>query len=330
MTPNTPSIQAEGALLTPDPIHPWVSIGRMSELVGCRVAGTFRAGPVQAVTGRFHTGEVELSDYSGAALAIVPRGPSRHITLPEESGFVTAIGRVTLDSGRIQLRLKLIRALEGPGARSAADLLCLPGEETLHGKLRAFEDGLPQPLREFLIRVLLDPGVGRDFLTCRASAAHHHSQVGGLIEHCLDNLDLLGAVVARTIPGDTLSVGIAKLAYVLHDIGKLWTVGTQQRPWMRRLMPHEQANLLILAPHLDWLRKAFPEAWAGLVAILSYLATPAPIRKRPKYFPAEVVATFDGWSAATFSGNGIDKLTAEMSDDAGGGSRQWELVRAGV
>lgn len=313
-----------------DSIHLSVPTGRMRALVGRRVAGTFCTGGIRQVAGAFHLAELELSDYSGAVTAIVPCQASRHITLPDREGFATAVGRVTHDAGNVQLRIQLLRPSAGLDSESAANLLCRPGEETIHRKLRGLERALPWPLRQFLVRVLLDPKVQREFLSCRASVAHHHSNAGGLIEHALDNMDLLGAVIERTLPGDTLSIGIAKLAYALHDIGKLWTVGTTARPWMSRVLPHEQANFLILAPHLDWLKEVFPEAWAGLVAILSHLATPAPLRKRPKYFPAEVVATFDGWSAATFSKGGIEKLTAEIPNGADGGSRRWELVRAGI
>lgn len=310
-----------------DPICPRVTVRRMDELDGCRVAGQFRLTDVRKVGGAFPRVEATLADFGGSATALFPHESSHHIDLPESETLVTAIGRVQLSGGRRHLRLMLLREMSGADANSAADLLCVP--EKVHGMLRDLEDELPEPLRLFLGRVLLDPSIGPGFKTCRASAAHHHSNVGGLLEHSFDNLDMIGTIVQRTLPRDTLSVGIAKVAYVVHDIGKLWTVGTKKRPWMHKAMAHEHANLLMLAPHLAWLSEVFPEAWLGLTSILSYLAIPAPQRKRPKYFPAEVVAQFDGWSAAKYSQGGLEKLLGgevDSDDQAQVSARRWKLV----
>jgi len=125
----------------------------------------------------------------------------------------------------------------------------------------------------------------------------------------VENLDLIATMVQRTLPNDTASVGIAQLGYLFHDVGKIHTVGIARRPPLHNVVRHEIHNLLVLAPHLEWLRRQDMSLHAGLVYILDYLATPAAARSKPRYFPAEVVAQFDQWSAASFSARNLSALT---------------------
>jgi hypothetical protein len=200
-------------------------------------------------------------------------------------------------------------AVEQAGQRSWRDWsACLPkvvrfdaGAGQLAGDLQELELSLPQPLRRFLARVLMDPGIGSTFLACRASGRHHHPGKGGLVAHSLENLDLIATTVRRTLPGDPVSVAIAQLGYLLHDVGKIRTVGASKRPELHHVVRHETHNLLLLAPHLDWLHMQAADIYAGLSYVMEYVATPAAARSRARYFPAEVVVQFDQWSAAAHS-----------------------------
>nr|MDA8397968.1 hypothetical protein [Actinomycetota bacterium] len=109
-------------------------------------------------------------------------------------------------------------------------------------------------------------------------------------------------------PDDPDSVAIARIGYFLHDLGKIRTVGGTVRPALHHVVRHEIHTLLLLAPHLEWLRGRSSELHAALVHVLEYVATPAASRTRARYFPAEVVVQFDQWSAAAHARRDIHAL----------------------
>jgi len=110
---------------------------------------------------------------------------------------------------------------------------------------------LPFPcLRQFLINVFQDPAIGADFLKCRASVNNHHNCPGGLLVHSVEvaklveaNADILGII--------DFQKHISIVAALLHDLGKIQTVGAvNPRPRSAALFRHEAQTLILVAQHL--------------------------------------------------------------------------------
>lgn len=252
--------------------------------------------------------QLTLADATGSVLGFVWPEHRHRVQLPPVGYSVAVDALVRSHEGRAQLCVTGLHTLSPADVTIAADVICSAGMSRVHQQLRNLELSLPQPLRGFLARVLLDPAIGSLFLACRASGRHHHAGTGGLVAHSLENLDLIASVVRRTLPHDPTSVAIAQLGYLLHDVGKIHTVGASQRPELHHVVRHETHNLLLLAPHLDWLRAQARDVHAGLSYVLEYVATPAGARGRARYFPAEVVVQFDQWSAAAFAHRDLSAL----------------------
>ncbi|MCK9367907.1 MAG: hypothetical protein M0P72_12270 [Metallibacterium scheffleri] len=283
-------------------------IAQLPDHRGASITGQYRltgATDVSAATPRL---QLTLADATGTVLGFVWPEHREHVQLPPVGRPVEVEASVRRHEGRPQLCITRLDGLGPDQVDVAADVICGAGQERNYGLLRALEVSLPQPLRGFLARVLLDPGIGPPFLACRASCRHHHAKHGGLVAHSLENLDLIGSTVRRTLPDDPVSVAIAQAGYLLHDIGKIRTVGASDRPVLHHVVRHETHNLLLLAPHLEWLRSQAAEVHAGLSYVLEYLATPAASRARARYFPAEVVVQFDQWSAAAHARRDIKAL----------------------
>ena len=283
-------------------------IAQLQEHTGATITGQYRLTGAADVTSATPRLQLTLADASGSVLGFVWPEHRHHAQLPPIGHPVQVEASVRRHEGRPQLCITRLDGLGPDQVDVAADVACGPGQERIHGLLRALELSLPQPLCGFLARVLLDPEIGSPFLACRASCRHHHAGHGGLVAHSLENLDLIGSTVKRTLPDDPLSKAIAQIGYFVHDIGKIRTVGASVQPALHHVVRHETHNLLLLAPHLEWLRGQSAEIHAGLSYVLEYLATPAASRSRARYFPAEVVVQFDQWSAAAHARRDIKAL----------------------
>jgi len=301
-------VSAMGTAATSETFPAYLPTGEIVRHVGKYVSGQYRVTAVRESGDDISRIDVTLADYTGSALGFIWPERLAMNAVPRVGTFVETTGTAQVYNGRGQLRIRTIRELSPGEVIFVSNLICIEGRRPFHGRLMELEQSLPPTLRSFLARILLDPTIGPKFLSCRGSGDHHHSEVGGLARHSLSNLDLIGTLVERTLPHDELSVAIARLGYLLHDLGKIWTVGATSRPPLYWVVPHESATLIILAPHLAWLRNECEKTWAGLMSILVHVATPASARKRPKYFPAEVVVQMDQWSAATHHRNDLDAL----------------------
>ena len=292
---------------SPTPSTP-VPVARLRAHVGQVITGQYRLTAASDVASATPHLKLSLADATGTVLAFVWPEYRDQAQLPPLGRPVQVQATVRVHEERSQLRIHRLAALDADVVAFAADLVCTPEQARVHGLLRALEQSLPQPLRGLLARVLLDPAIGIPLLACRASGQHHHAEPGGLGVHCLENLDLIGATVRRTLPDDPDSVAIARIGYFLHDLGKIRTVGATVRPVLHHVVRHEIHTLLLLAPHLAWLQNQSSELHAALVHVLEYVAMPAASRTRARYFPAEVVVQFDQWSAAAHARRDLSAL----------------------
>jgi len=182
----------------------------------------------------------------------------------------------------------------------------LPGLDAL----TALEKTLPRPLDSFLKRVLLDPAIGLSFLRCRASVSHHHAFEGGLLAHSTQMLDIAAALSRQVLPNDQTAPAMTQLGLLLHDLGKLRTVGETRRPHGALVVPHEFITIELLTPHLQWLERKDFELALGLRYLLGYFATPKKARSFAKYAVAEVIERLDELSAATHNDRDLASLTS--------------------
>lgn len=225
---------------------------------------------------------------------------------------VSVTGTVQQFKDHAQIKVHALVPIDPEQAPSATALLprrrCPEAALAALDRLAQWEQSLPYPLDGFLRRVLLDPGIGVPFLRCRASVSHHHAFVGGLLVHSTEMLDEAFEVTHRTLPDDGWSPYIAQTGYLLHDLGKLKSVGELRRPRYAFAIPHELATIEMLAPHLAWLEQRDIRLAMALRNIFAYLAMPAASRKLPEYEAAGIVATLDRWSAANHNHRDITHL----------------------
>lgn len=282
-----------------------VRVRELANHVGLVIAGQYLLREARDVADGTPHLQLSLADATGKVSAFVWPEWRDKTEMPPVGRPVSVTAEVRAYEDSQQLKVHRLTPLAAEDVRDVADLL--PGvPEQVRDALRAIESSLPPKLRQFLVRVLLDTEIGPAFLTCRASAQHHHAAAHGLITHSVENVDLMRALVGRLMPKDPVAPGIAQVGYLFHDIGKIRTVGTTERPPLAFAVRHEFRNVTVLAEHLKWLERVDPVLHAGLLATFEYLATPAHDRTWGAYLPARVVAAFDQWSAATFDSVNLD------------------------
>ena len=132
-------------------------------------------------------------------------------------GLAVAVsGRVNLYKDALQVN---ISALERAGDVDMTAFLPASQRplETMRAELRATIEGLAEPWRELLARLLLEGEAAERFATAPAARGMHHAYIGGLLEHTLSM-----AAVARLLAGHYPYVNLNLLlaGVLLHDVGK--------------------------------------------------------------------------------------------------------------
>lgn len=197
--------------------------------------------------------------------------------------------------------LRAIHQISEPEIDNAARLLSVSecptaAQPALQALARVVADLAPDALRRFVHRVLLDPRVADSILTCRASQRHHHAEPGGLLQHSVEVMQLCHAIGHGRL--SAMELAITQVAALLHDIGKIRTVGAHHvRPVHYKLVRHETQTNRMLDGHLEWLRARAPHIAAGLDYTLDFLAQPRAERGHARFIGADMVAYADRISA---------------------------------
>lgn len=256
--------------------------------------------------------KLTLEDADGRATGFAWPESRSSVTCSATPAAVSVTGTVHQFNDRAQIKVHALAPIDPEQVPSATALLprrrCPEAALAALDRLARWEQSLPCPLDGFVRHVLLDPGIGVPFLRCRASVSHHHAFVGGLLVHSTERLDEAFEVTQHTLPNDEWSPWIAQMGYLLHDLGKLKSVGELRRPRYALVMPHELATIEMLAPHLAWLEQRDIRLAMALRNVFAYLAMPAASRKLPEYEVAGIVAALDRWSAASHNHRDITHL----------------------
>ena len=260
---------------------------------------------------------VTLEDASGTVIGSVWPEHRHRIELPALQTVISVSGVVKVLDHAPHLNIECLSPTPIEEAPPATDLLprhrcpaqALPGLDAL----TALERTLSRPLDSFLKRVLLDPAIGLPLLRCRASVSHHHAFGGGLLAHSTQMLDIAAALSRLVLPNDPTAPAMTQLGLLLHDLGKLRSVGETRRPPGALVVRHEFIAIELLTPHLQWLERQESDLAFGLRYLLSYLATPKKAREFSKYAVAEIIERLDELSAATHNARDLASLTSEKS-----------------
>lgn len=254
--------------------------------------------------------QMTLGDGTGSVLGFVWSEYQAVVGPVAAQTPVVVAGMVRLFDGKAQLQIRQMRAVEASDVELASALLPVDRCPTIArralSRLIELEKRLPEPLAGFLKRVLLDPAIGMPLLGCRGSVSHHHAVCGGLLVHCTELLPVAEMISVATLPQDPLAGPMAQLAYLLHDLGKLRSVGEHERPVDPLVLRHETMTVELLWPHLRWLDAQDHELALALRYIFEHLATPASARpKQAEYLVAEIAVFLDHCSAASFKGRDL-------------------------
>ena len=249
--------------------------------------------------------QLTLEDASGRVTGFVWPECRPHISCPATPTPVSVTGTVQIYQSNAQLKIHTLAALVPDQVFCATALLprrrCPDIALSALDRLAQLEQALPAPLDGFLRNVLLDPVIGLPLLRCRASVSHHHAYVGGLLVHSTAMLNQAAELTRSIVPHDVWSPYLAQLGYLLHDVGKIKSVGEVRRPQYALVVRHEITTIELLAPHLRWLEQRDHGHATALRHLFGYLATSANKRGIPNHVIAEVVATLDQLSAASYN-----------------------------
>lgn len=132
-------------------------------------------------------------------------------------GIVTMVtGRVSNYKGTLQINTTDLNPVNNPKMEHYLPSSRRPREEMVL-ELREVIDGLSQPWKELVSKLLLEPAFMASYVSAPAARVMHHAYVGGLLEHTLSMVKI-GRNLAKHYPyvnKDLLVSGI-----LLHDMGK--------------------------------------------------------------------------------------------------------------
>ncbi|WP_029406955.1 TraI domain-containing protein [Thiomicrorhabdus sp. Milos-T2] len=124
-----------------------------------------------------------------------------------------------------------------------------------------------QPLKRFMIDVLSSNEHMQDFVSLPASKQHHHSFPGGLISHSIECALMTYQTVISLSSVSKNEAEVAMIAALLHDFGKIKTLGFKTHTSLGRLVDHEQLTLMLLNDSLQKLTNS----WQQGAETLQYL-----------------------------------------------------------
>lgn len=285
----------------------------------------------QSVTGQFYLSSskerfksdgrpfyvLQLDDATGAIKGMVWPHALKLGAIPADGSPVELQLRPRWFNGELIADVQRIRLLDPDGVVLGAQLLprrhCPEAALPALRDLVEFQKSLEHPvLKAFLSGVLLDPAIGIDLLSCKASKRHHHAFEGGLLVHCVSPMALVKTMAEDLFADDQDAIELTQVAYLLHDLGKLKTLKEGFRPAGVAQLRHEFFTAKLLKPHLDGLAGRWPQGASALSYIFDYIEQPREKRRRSSFVGADVVIWVDQHNAAMTAGRGLDNVSESV------------------
>lgn len=237
-------------------------------------------------------GVILCRDLQGTDLSCLP-GPVR-----VSGEFVLAKKGRFLRISHIE-QLKPDKALTGAGLLPVTECPAV-AHEALEQLVR-LELELPPVLRDFLIRVLLDPEIGVPLLKARGGWTDHHTYAGGLLVHVTRLMGTCKHLAHEKFPGRQDEIALTMLGFLLHDIGKVVTCAIGRPTTEARTVSHETLGFQLLAPHTRWLRDQDEKLSSALLGLLDYVNGKTPPHRAAGFLGADIVKLLDALDAADLS-----------------------------
>lgn len=167
-----------------------------------------------------------------------------------------------------------------------------PGMEPLQNVMWDAVAQIRNPaLSEFLLDVLCDTQLMRQFYQAWGSSRHHHAYTGGLFEHSME-VALNAMQYAINYRCSETEIAMCFVGGLLHDIGK--TALYYNESGAGACVRHESLSFMVLANALARLKQRAPRLFEALCAILSPKFSPA----HTEYLPDLMVQQADRLSAS--------------------------------
>ena len=235
----------------------------------------------------------------------------------EELPPIELVGRVIQLNHCLRVKAEEISVVSGSYICNGAQLIPtfwvpLAAREA-HAWLVQFIDTMQSPsLRTFMTGLLLDSSIGIPFIRSRASVNNHHNYPGGLLVHSVQMARMIEAMAS--VLGLTYEEQlIAQIGALLHDLGKIQTVGQKNpRPLSPRLFRHESQTLILVAKHLNELQKQAPHEAMLLMHLLSRLAS-SKSSMDSQFIGEDLVRHADYLSAANHANKGMNDVLRAIS-----------------
>ena len=258
-----------------------------------------------------HYARLVLDDARGVVIGLIWPEWLHQLGDVQSPGPVFVTGQLRGQGDDRCLHVERLRPVSGEALETGSGLLprrlCPVAALPWLDALVAFERGLTGSLRRFLGDVLRDPRIGIPFMRCKASQNHHHAWPGGLLAHSMEMLPLVPLLVETVMPDDEDAVVLTQIGLLLHDVGKVLTVGESVRPKAVGAADptHEAIGLELMRPHLGRLRPFAPKQARVLHYLLAFLAADPRQRGYPESLLVDIVRQLDQLSTAMDLGRGL-------------------------
>lgn len=226
--------------------------------------------------------ELLLADSDGSAIVQIWSGNTLYDRFRdiewEALPPIELVGRVIQLNHCLRVKAEEISVVSGNHVCNGAQLIpaiWVPqAARDAHTWLVHFIDTMrPNHLRSFLTGLLLDSAIGIPFIQSRASVNYHHNYPGGLLVHSVQMAQMIDAL-AHILGRSEEERLIAQIGALLHDLGKIHTVGAiSPRPLSPSHFRHESQTLLLVAKHLNELHQHEPRMAMLLNHVLDRLAS---------------------------------------------------------